>query len=228
MEAKFFDGLFEGDSANGIKLGMGLTGGDFWARVGGCQNLYRGENACNIDFNTILIVTEAGEELIAVPATVEHESGSSYIYVARRANGCGDEEWTFCAAVKVAFDDEGNLIEPGCNDIFALTARQIAGPKVCLVWYYFPIGQRAKPVGFNIYWDSGTGEVDYETALGSVDYIGPRYYSFETGVLSADRYKFCMRAESEIGQENEDLGTVRIQIRDMALDGVNILKAQVK
>ena len=227
MDAKFFDSLFEGDSANGVKLGMGLTGGDFWARVGGCQNLYRGENACNIDFNTILIVTEAGEELIAVPATVEHESGSSYIYVARRANGCGDEERTFCAAVKVAFDDEGNLIESGCNDIFALTARQIAGPRIRLLWYYFPIGQGAEPISFNIYWDSGTGQIDYETALGSVDYAGPRYYGFETVVLDEDSYTFCVRAVSKDGQENEDLGTVGIQIRSEGPQDVGLLNANV-
>ncbi len=50
MEAKFFSGLFEGDCVNGIKLGMGLTSGDFWPRVNGCLDLYRGESAYDIDF----------------------------------------------------------------------------------------------------------------------------------------------------------------------------------
>ena len=35
MDTKFFDSLYEGDSANGFKLCMGLTGGDFWARASG-------------------------------------------------------------------------------------------------------------------------------------------------------------------------------------------------
>lgn len=228
MDAKFFDSLYEGDSANGVKLCLGLTGGDFWARISGCQNLYRGPNAHDVDFDTLLMVAGINEESLTVPIFAGHEADRSYVYVLRRANICGYEEHTFAAAVKVSFDGQGNLIEPGCNDIFALTARQIAGPKVRLVWYYFPIGQRSEPVSFNIYWDSGTGQIDYETELGSVDYAGPRYYGFDTGVLGEDSYKFCVRGLMENGEENDDLGTVRIQIRDVVSDGVNILRAQVK
>ena len=53
MDAKFFDSLFDGDSPNGIKLCMGITGGDFWAREAGCQNLYRGASIDVIDFDTV-------------------------------------------------------------------------------------------------------------------------------------------------------------------------------
>ena len=39
MDVKFFDSLYEGDSPNGVKLGMGLTGGDFWlVKVGGSMD----------------------------------------------------------------------------------------------------------------------------------------------------------------------------------------------
>jgi len=226
MDVKFFDSLFEGDSANGVKLGMGLTGGDFWPRVGGCQNLYRGQDGNIIDFENILAVTEIEEESITVPSFAQHQAGASYVYVLRRANCCGYEEHSFGAAVKVAFDDQGNLVEPGCNDVLSLAAKQIAGPRVRLMWYYFPIGQGAEPVSFNIYSDGGTGEIDYGSALGSVDYIGPRYYSFETGVLSEDSYKFCVRGLMRDGEENGDLATVRIQIRDLAPQGVEMLQAQ--
>jgi len=224
MDTKFFDSLYEGDSANGTKLCLGLTGGDFWARLAGCQNLYRGPNAETIDFNTILATRDIEEDSITVPGFAGHQVLSSFVYVLRRANICGYEERTFRAVVKVAFDDEGNLIEPGCNDVFTLTARQVAGSKVRLVWYYFPIGQRAGPVGFNIYWDSGTGAIDYETALGNVDYTGPRYYGFETEVLIEDKYQFCVRGIMENGKENESLGTVQIQIRNLIPQGIEILE----
>jgi len=75
MDAKFFDSLYEGDSANGVKLGMGLTGGDFWPRVGGCQNLYRGQDGSTIDFENILAVTEIEEESITVPGFAGHQAG---------------------------------------------------------------------------------------------------------------------------------------------------------
>jgi len=226
MDAKFFDSLFEGDSANGVKLCLGLTGGDFWARVSGCQNLYRGPNADDVDFDTLLVVADIDEESLSVPSFAGHQALSSYVYVLRRANICGNEEHTFGAAVKVCFDGQGNLIETGCNDIFALAAKQIQGPKVRLVWYYYPVSQADKCVSFNIYWDSGTGQIDYETALGSVDYAGPRYYGFETGVLSENKYQFCVRGIMKDGQENEHLGKVQIQIRDALPAAVEVLKVQ--
>ena len=227
MDAKFFDSLFEGDSANGVKLCLGLTGGDFWARLAGCQNLYRGPNAERIDFDTILATREAVKDFITVPAFAVHQSLSSYVYVLRRANICGHEERTFRAAVKVSFDEQGNLIEPGCNNVFTLTARQVAGLRVRLLWYYCPMGQGAEPVSFNIYWDGGTGEVDYETALGCLDYTGPRYYSFETDVLTSDSYEFCVRAVSKDGRESNDLGSVGIQIRDSVPENIGLLNANV-
>jgi len=227
MDAKFFDSLFEGDSAKGTKLCLGLTGGDFWARISGCQNLYRGPSAEAINFDTILATRDVEEDSVTVPDFAGHQVLSSFVYVLRRANICGYEERSFCAAVKVSFDGQGNLIEPGCNDVFTLTARQVAGPRAWLLWYYCPVGQGAEPLSFNIYWDSGTGQIDYETALGCLDYVGPRYYGFETDVLSEESYKFCVRAVSRDGQENDDLGTIRIQIREAVPESIGLLNAKV-
>ena len=60
MDVKFFDSLFEGDSANGVKLCMGLTGGDFWPQIMGCQIIYRGNSIEDIDFENVLAVTLVG------------------------------------------------------------------------------------------------------------------------------------------------------------------------
>ncbi len=226
MDAKFFDSLFEGDSANGVKLGLGLTGGDFWSRLAGCQNLYRGASGFDIDFDTILTAGDIDEASITVPSFAGHQADSSYVYVLRRTNGCGDEEWTFGAAVKVGFDASGDLVSPACNDVFSLTAEQIEGLKVRLVWYYCPLGEGVTCDSFNIYWDNGTGEIDYETVLCSVGYAGRGYYGFETGVLSEGKYQFCVRGVMKDGQENEHLGKVQIQIRDALPAAVEVLKVQ--
>ena len=89
MDAKFFDGLYEGDSPNGVKLGMGLTGGDFWSRVEGCRNLYRGEGPFDLDFERLVAVGDIDASQIVSDAA--HEAGSVYYYVLRDVNGCGDE-----------------------------------------------------------------------------------------------------------------------------------------
>ena len=226
MDAKFFDSLFGGDSANGVKLCLGLTGGYFWSRLAGCQNLYRGVSGYDIDFDTILTAGDIDETSIIVPSFAGHQAGRSYVYVLRRTNGCGDEERTFGAAVRLKFDASGDIVEPACNDVFSLTAEQIEGPKVQLVWYYCPLGEGATCNSFNIYWDSGTGQIDYETVLCSVGYAGPRYYGFETGVLSEGKYQFCVRGVMKDGQENEHLDKVQIQIRDALPAAVEVLKAQ--
>lgn len=226
MDARFFDSLFEGDSANGVKLGMGLTGGDFWPRVEGCQNLYRGGSVCTVDFDTILAVRDINEILIGCGDEVGHETGQSYLYVVRRANRCGDQEQSFGAAIRVVFDDEGDLIEPGCNKVFSIFAEQIEGPRVRVVWYYCPIGQETDCGGFNVYSNNGTGQIDYAMPVTAVDYAGARFYIHESGVLSEGKYLFVIRAVSKSGQEDDFDGAIEIEIGDMLPDGVGSLSAE--
>lgn len=226
MDARFFDSLFEGDSANGVKLGMGLTGGDFWPRVKGCQNLYRGGSVCTVDFDKILAVRDVDEILIGCGDEVGHEAEQSYFYVVRRANRCGDQEKSFSAAIRVVFDGESDLIEPGCNKVFSIFAEQIKGPRVRVVWYYCPIGQEVACGGFNVYSDNGTGQVDYETPVTAVDYAGARFYIYESGVLSEGRYLFVIRAVSKSGQEDDFDGAIEIEIGNMPPDGVGSLSAE--
>jgi hypothetical protein len=107
MEAKFFDSLSGGDSANGAKLCMGLTDGDFWSCLSGVQLLYKGQDSNNVDFGRIEAVSNINNK------NFELSSGqplSLWLYVVRRVNRCGMEEQTLSAAVMVAFDSLGNLI----------------------------------------------------------------------------------------------------------------------
>ncbi len=106
MEAKFFDSLYGGDSANGVKLCMGLSDGDFWARPAGVQLLYKGQDSIDIDFGRIAGVSNINNNIEAASG----QPLSRWLYVARRVNCCGMEEQTLLAAVRVAFDGSGNLI----------------------------------------------------------------------------------------------------------------------
>lgn len=106
MDAKFFDSLFGGDSANGAKLCMGITAGDFWARPGGLQLLYKGLDD-DVDLGRIAASANIDEDFLEVASG---EPLTRWLYVLRRVNCCGIEELTFSAAVRVEFDSEGNLI----------------------------------------------------------------------------------------------------------------------
>jgi hypothetical protein len=201
MDVIFFDSLFEGDSVNGIKLCMGLTGGDFWSRVNGCSNLYRGQSIETIDLEGIVAVSGVDCQSITVPPSIEHEAGQIYYYVLRRANICGNETGGFNAVVRISFDINGELVEIGCNRVFDIFAEQIEGQKIKLVWFYSPLTQERRCNTFNIYGDGGAVVIDLQAALANFEYKGARVYCFESDTLNEGRYQFCIGAEDENGLE---------------------------
>jgi hypothetical protein len=226
MDSKFFDSLYEGDSPNGVKLGMGLTCGDFWPRVAGCSVLYRGSGMEAIDFVNLLAVAEAEASEISPPSYVPHNSGSIYFYVVRRVNNCGYEEHTLAAAVKVSIDANGELAEPQPSNVFETRAEQVDGNKVRLVWYYCPIEQQSQPVCFNVYYDAGTGQIDYGNPIAKISYAGRRFYSYQSDVLEGDKYLFAIRAEDAAGVENASLAPVKVHLDTASPGAIDILNAK--
>lgn len=226
MDAKFLDSLYEGDSPNGVKLGMGLTGGDFWPRIVGCQMLYRGSSMERMDFANLLAVAEAEASEISPPSYLPHNSDLTCFYVIRRANNCGYEEHTLAAAVKVSIDADGELAEPWPNNVFETRAEQVDGNKIRLVWYYCPVEQQSPPACFKVYYDTGTGQIDYENPIATISYAGRRFYSYQSDALDAGKYLFAIRAEDAGGMENASLAQIRIQLDSMSPGTINILSAE--
>ncbi|MFH1615021.1 MAG: hypothetical protein ABIG61_08060 [Planctomycetota bacterium] len=227
MDSKFFNSLYEGDSANGVKLCMGVTGGDFWPRPAGCQNLYRGFNIFTIDFQTITTTAEVSSQEISPPLWLEHEAGGTYYYVVRRVNSCGKEEHSFCGSVKVAFDDQGNLIEGICNGAFDVKVSQIDGDRVELLWFYWPIRQGLKPGSFRIYGDGGSGTINYNSPLAEIAYAGQRFYEWQSCVLAGNKYLFAIRMVTETSTEATFMVQVIINLDRTSPEKVAILQAKV-
>ena len=225
MDVKFFDSMYEGDSSNGVKLGMGLTGGDFWPRVMGCQNLYCGDCFYEVDFKNILLVTDLDTKLID-PGQITHEPDTTYLYVLRRANCCGEEEQSLAAVIKVEFDADGNLVEPCCNNILSIRAEQFKEQSVRLVWYYCPVNQQSQCICFKVYFDNGSGVVDFENELCTVNYTRPGLYCYETDVLTGDEYIFCVKAVSDAAVINGLSGEISVQISHSAPPDVGLLFAE--
>jgi hypothetical protein len=223
MEAKFFDNLYGGDSANGIKLCMGLTDGDFWSRPGGVQLLYKGQDSNDIDFGRI----EAASNINNNFEVSSGQSLSQWLYVARRVNCGGVEEKTVSAAVMVEFDSLGNLIERSCNKVFMVTAEQVNGNKILLKWFYQPIYQKKKISRFVIYSDNGHGIIDYQSPISSVNYSGRKFYQFVTNELSDDSYKFCIRAACEDNSIDDFTGQIIIQLNRQNPGNISILQSSV-
>jgi len=224
METKFFDSLFSGDSANGIKLCMGVTEGDFWARLGSVQLLYMGQDD-NVDFGRIAASSNIDNDSIEVASG---QPLTRWLYIARRVNCCGIEEQTLSAAARAEFDNLGNLIEQSCNKIFTACAKQTGGSKILLKWFYQPIHQSKRIDKFEIYYDNATGTIDYQNPIGSVNYAGRKFYQFVTGELVGDSYKFCIRAIAADDSDDGFMGQIIIQFNRQSPDGVSILICQTE
>lgn len=220
------DALFAGMTANAFKLGTVLTLGWFWTRVEGCSALYRGGGMGDIDFANILAVAETDAATIEPPAYARHNSESTYFYVVRRFNSCGYQELTLGAAVKVEIDANGDIADARPNRIFESRIEQVEGGKIELVWYYCPVEQKAEPASSHIYYDNGTGQIDYENAIATIEYQGRRFYSYLSDTLNAGEYLFAIRARGADGVEDRSLAQVRIQIRTKAVRAIDILSAQ--
>ncbi len=218
--------LFSGMTSNAFKLGTVLTLGWLWVRVAGCSVLYRGSSMERIDFENILTVAGPQAGLISPPSYVKHNNDTGYYYVLRRSNVCGDEEHTLAAAVKVSIDADGELAKPQPNSICEIKAQQVDGNKVQLTWYYCPIEQQSAAVHFKVYYDAGTGQINYENPLATIHYAGERFYSYQSELLNAGEYWFAVRAEDAAGTENCSLAQIKIQLDTTKPDAIDILSIE--
>jgi hypothetical protein len=220
------DALFNGMTANAFKLSTVISCGWFWVRPNGCTVLYRGTAMEKIDFTSILSVAEQKTESMSLPDFIPQNNNSTYFYVIRRFNNYGCQERTLQAAVKIEIDTEGNLAEPLPNNIFAWRADQVDGNKVQLIWFYSPLEQMSKPVHFKVYYDGGTGQINYENPIATIGYQGRKFYCWQSEALPGNKYLFTVKAEDINGIENNSLGQLAIDIVGDGPDEIEILKVE--
>jgi hypothetical protein len=213
MEARFLkEALFCGATGNAFKVGTALSLGWFWSRIAGCSLLYRGPGMEQIDFVNILTAAELYADTISPPTYLPHDSNSVYFYVVRRVNGCGYEEQTLSAAVKVSINGDGKLAKPQPNKIFTWRAELVEGNRIKLIWYYCPIEQQSKPARFKVYSDAGTRQIDYDNPIATINYEGRKFYSYLSDILQADRYLFAIRTEDAESVEDSSLAQLKVQL----------------
>jgi len=220
------DTLFNGMTANALKLGTALTLGRFWIRVAGCSALYRGPDMEQIDFEAVLAVAQRDACEISPPGYLPHDSSSTYFYAVRRYNHCGYQDRTLAAVAKLSLDAEGEPDKPQPNKIFAARAEQGDAGKVRLTWFYCPLEQGSQPACFNIYYDSRTGQIDYENPLAEISYQGRKFYRYKSDLLEPGRYMFAIKAEDAAGIERDSSAHLSIEIDSTGPDAVTILQAE--
>lgn len=218
--------LLNATTSNAFGLGTSMTGGWFWMRTSGCLALFRGPDMSRIDFANMLNVCDSDAETISVPDYVGHQIGKRYCYVARRLNKCGYSERTLRGVAILSFNEQGQLAPNKPNGIYGAKVKPADGGAVKLSWSYCPLGQKSPPVLFNIYCDSGSGEIDYDNPCATVRYRGPGAYSHRSGQLEAGRHLFAIRADDANGSEADSCPELPIDVDLDAPSGAGVLHTE--
>lgn len=193
MDAKFFDSIYEGDSPGGIKLGMGITGGDFWPRISGCHTVYKGQDG-DIDYDALLAVMDLDDTQVSM-AFQDLPPNTIWEYIRCQVSSCGLESAASPACI-VAIDADGDMIGNAPNAPLSVDIEVLSGGRLKLRWRYTKLSEEITPTGFKIYMDSGSG-FDFDTPAGTVIYGLGRGGEFDwtSGTLTnGQTYKFIVRS----------------------------------
>ena len=214
-------------TGNNLTLGTVLSMGWFWMRRKACGALYRGKSIKLIDFTHILKTVASSTETITPPKFCEHANETDYYYVLRRFNELGQEEQTIRAAVKVRIGSCGDIEVNRPSSNFTLSAEIIDGNKIQLNWLYCSLDQKSKPERFKIYFDDGSGKIDYESSIADIKCAGHNYYSFRSWPLGERAYLFAVKAVDSEGNENDSFEQIKIQVGNPIPSSIQIIDSEV-
>jgi hypothetical protein len=217
--------LFNGATSSALGFGTALTRGWFWTRPSGCSAVYRGRSLAEIDFADPICILDANAFVVTIPSHIHHKPGLSCCYVVRRLNSRGHIERTTSGAVRLHLDPDGQQAKPESNPVLALCARLIAANRVRLFWLYCPVHQQSPAAAFSVYWDRGTGHIDWSRPLADVAYKGHLFHQYDSNSLEAGRYTFAVQSRSASDAGSPAVSVISIQIPHSTCPSIPIIGA---
>lgn len=135
-----------------------------------------------------------------------HAASQGYQYTVAVTDGNGYLSHHY-EPTRVDFDAEGDLITPALPAWpLEMRAVPIEDGAFRIHWIYDPYGQGAAPTDFEVYEGDDEESIDYNTPLGTADYVANvRAYSYETeGYDDATPKAFAVRARNseEVAEKN--------------------------
>ncbi|AQT67108.1 hypothetical protein STSP2_00249 [Anaerohalosphaera lusitana] len=138
----------------GIKLAMGLTGGDFWARPQGCVILCM-RDARFEDEKLGRVFNSNAEEFVLSEIRPEAVGNMIYAYV-RRINFCGQEEAGLDGCICLIADENGKWVNVPAHGVLDITAVRESSANIQLQILY--ISSENVTARFYVYDGSATEE----------------------------------------------------------------------
>lgn len=160
-----------------------------------------------IDYSTVLDTKAHPTVTWESPAIV---AAGTYMYGIRAVDSGANEEQNTDVTITVEIVDIPPIEEAPDfpNAPIGLTATPIAGAKFTVAWLYDGKFEEATPDTFSVYWDNGTGTMDWVTPMTTVAYSAgvasgrQLVYSVDTAALvNGTDYQFAVRAK--IGSDEE-------------------------
>jgi hypothetical protein len=219
------DAVFNAMTVRAVRLGSALYQGWFWARPHGCQTLHRGTTMDDIDYSCPLAVADNDAGQIRQYPWVICPANSMYYYNVLRYNRYGACTNSETAAVKVSYDSNCRIMSPVPNMVYEFTVRQIADDTNEFLWFYNPLGQQSEPVGFNLYWDNGSGLIDYDTPVVVMKYQGRGFYNYIQSDIAPGRYRYVIFAVDSAGISSLP-NRLEIQIKEKIIQQAQIIDAE--
>lgn len=161
--------------------------------VMGSYRIYHNAGAGPVDYGTVIDtlpghLTSWKSGALAYPKTWR---------LGIRAFNATGEEKNVNVVNTVILDGTGADASAKPNSPHTFQASPAAGATVRLDWGYDPQGERAACTGFNVYYDAGSGNVNYATALATVTKTAQDWYRWTSNALTDGvTYKFAVRASA--------------------------------
>ncbi len=200
----YYDPIHRGWTPAGIANGVCATVGFFFPRIRGGYNLRRGVGEVPDASEPIVGAAGADATTIRTFPWMMHDASTTYVYRLTAINGGGVENWSDEVVASTGFDAAGDWVGSRPNAPADLRVTPGAGGKFVLRWTYSRPGEQAEPAAFRLYNDGGTGSVDFETIVATVEYRRGRFhycYSSEA-FASGTRVRWVVRAVSAEGVED--------------------------
>lgn len=142
-----------------------------------------------------------------------------YEFLIRAVDADGNEEQGLEAMVAFSVNDGIAVGIPGRPR--HIQVPPVAGGKVEVSFTYYPAEEGGGVQGIahqaNIYYDAGTGTMDWVTPLGSETMNNPttpERFTFTSGALADDTYLFGVRVATATGQETTNADTYEVTTND--------------
>lgn len=186
-----YDPIHRGMTPHGIANGVCATDGFGFPRIRGGYNLYRSASGTPTTEGSPVGAADADATTVRTFPWVKHAAGACYTYRLTSLNGGGAENVADEVVCTTCFDGEARWVGLCPNAVSDLRVNALSGGRFEVAWSYLRDGEQVEPAHFEVFHDNGSGQVDFDTAAGTVPYRRGRVHYAHVSEPFAHDVRVC-------------------------------------